>query len=195
MCFMCINVILLVPHGRLNGNIFKMRNIWWLLIGQFLLPMHVAFCFSFKKPMEIKQMLSLHTCILQQCCTNCHCPLVRSKTVLLFPGLIVPLKRIHVQYAAPYFWIQSVSWILVGVKTHISVGISTFPSRLRPTSYMTGWGCSEKCTIPPFFSIPSVCMPLVSFLPWTCTNRVRWLGCGGREQLISGELLFYTCHV
>ena len=47
MCMrVCTNVILSVPHGQLNGNIFKMRNIWSLLIGQFLLPLCAAFFHS-----------------------------------------------------------------------------------------------------------------------------------------------------
>lgn len=46
-----------------------------------------------------------------ECCTNCHCPSARSKTALLFPGLIAPLQRIHVQYTRlldTYFLLSAV---------------------------------------------------------------------------------------
>lgn len=63
MCFVCVNTILSVPHGQLNGNIFKMRNIWGFLIGQFLLPTYVAFFHSKKKK---KRTISTDTHIATQ---------------------------------------------------------------------------------------------------------------------------------
>lgn len=131
MCFVCVNVILSVPPS-LNGNIFKMRNIWGFLIGQFLLPTYVAFFHSKNQWKKKKSYLYRHAYCSTECCTNCHCPSVRSKTALLFPGLITPLQRIHVQYAALYLWIQSVRCIHVGVNTSVNLyfcgNICFFPS-------------------------------------------------------------------
>ena len=66
--------------------------------------------FPFKKPMKgikkkkkKKLYLVRHAYCSTECCTNCHCPSARSRTALLFPGLIAPLQRIHVQYTALYF--------------------------------------------------------------------------------------------
>lgn len=50
-----------------------------------------------------KSYLVRHAYCSTECCTNCHCPSARSRTALLFPGLIAPLQRIHVQYTALYF--------------------------------------------------------------------------------------------
>lgn len=61
-----------------------------------------------------------HAYCTTECCTNCHCPSTRSKTALLFPGLIASLQRIHVQYTALY-WIQSVGYIFLGVETLVNL--------------------------------------------------------------------------
>jgi len=77
----CIYMWLSVPYGQLNRNILEMRNIWSLLIGQFLLPTYVAF-FSFQKPMKRKNTSYLfsHAYCSTECCTNCHCPSAKRKS-------------------------------------------------------------------------------------------------------------------
>lgn len=57
-------------------------------------------------------------------CTHFHCPSVRSKTALLFPGLIAPLLRIHVQYTRPFFRILSGRYTLFSVDILVNLCIS-----------------------------------------------------------------------
>lgn len=128
------------PHGQLNGNIFKMRNIWSFLIGQFLLSTCVVFFILKTSEKEKKYYLVKHAYCRTECCTNCHCPSTRSKTALLFPGLIAPLQRIHVQYTPLYFWVQSVRYKLYDVETLVNFcGNICFAKQLKRFTDVHDW--------------------------------------------------------
>lgn len=179
-----------------------MRNIWSFLIGQFLLPTCVAFFHSKNQWKGGKKCyLVTHAYCSTECCTNCHCPSARSKTALLFPGLIAPLWRIHVQYTL-YFWIQSVRYILLGVETIVNLyfcGNVCFAKQVMAQTEVHDWLKLQwdiYHLLTHYFSLYlSTVLSWLSCLPWPCTNHARWLGWGELQQLISGELLFYTCHV
>lgn len=58
----------------------------------------------------------------------------RGKTALLFPGLMAPLHRIHVQHSALYFRIPSVRYIILCVKTLVSLYLYRHRPDLRNTT-------------------------------------------------------------